>query len=116
MNKLTIEHLAPYLPYGLEMTSHGRMYHLNGFIIESAICVQDKPILRPLSQLTQEIECNGQKFVPSKALSMWNLEEITVQDIPHIPVNLYELLLKWHFDVFGLIEAGLAIEKGVTND
>lgn len=67
-------------------------------------------ILRPLSDLTKEIEHNGEKFVPTKALSMWDLEGITAIDIPHIPVNLYELLLKWHFDVFDLIGQGLAID------
>ncbi len=115
--KLELKHLAPYLPYRLKVslihtlhghTGIGSVEHVVQAVNEGKS--QFKPILRPLSDLTKEIEHNGEKFVPTKALSMWDLQGITVLDIPHIPVNLYELLLKWHFDVFGLIEKGLAID------
>lgn len=122
MEKLELKHLAPYLPYGVKVRSRQETtYILNIFSnmrgeglesrdIYSCLDNQYKPILRPLSDLTKEIEHNGDRFVPSKALSCWDLDGISLIDIPHIPVNLYELFLKWHFDVFGLIDKGLAID------
>ena len=68
MEQLTIEQLAPYIPYGLKMSSHGRVYELTSFILDSAIAVQDKPLLRPLSQLTETIEHKGERFVPMARL------------------------------------------------
>ena len=123
MEKLELKHLAPYLPYGLKILYQGDVCELEGLSIDLSISVLTdegdeystikyiKPILKPLSDLTKEIEHNGEKFVPTKVLSVWDLEGITINDIKHIPVNLYELLLEWHFDVFGLIEKGLAINK-----
>ncbi|MNK26426.1 hypothetical protein D3C87_447620 [compost metagenome] len=122
MDKLTLEHLAPYLPYQL------KMYHK-----ESAVKIQtmtfmdlsdgllqhhnkwrNKPILRPLSEL------NG-----SDLMKHWNKEhsiEIrynkrvlldvnssTCIDIIGYPLAFITDLFKNHFDVFGLIEKGLAI-------
>lgn len=65
--KLELKHLAPYLPYGLKLV------YLDGSIRDliyldlqslSRIGIYCKPILRPLSDLTKEIEVNGEKFVP----------------------------------------------------
>lgn len=73
---LTIEQLAPYLPYGLKIqTSHG-LHVMNSEVdrfsddpnisIRAVINNHDqyKPVLRNLSDLTKEIEHNGEKFVP----------------------------------------------------
>ena len=76
-----------------------------------------KPILRPLSDLTKEIEVDGEKFVPAIELNWSNI----TTDILSKSINLtnkfnnlfafdYKKLLEWHFDVFGLIEKGLAID------
>lgn len=83
--KLEIKNLAPYLPYGIDAMFDGRIYGqivgidvssllyeikvIEGFDNNTPIykrwCVLDtKPILRPLSDLTKEIEHNGEKFVP----------------------------------------------------
>lgn len=76
MKTLTIRELAPYLPYGLKvMTYHnvvantGNYFtlekHLNGQIMLGGYSLQNiKPLLRPLSDLTREIEHNGDRFVP----------------------------------------------------
>ena len=98
---------------------------------------QVKPILRPLSDLTKEIEHNGEKFVPIIELfplffrKPEHAEMVCNQELDyaechyygggalyintnHILDNRYELidkLFEWHFDVFGLIDKGLAIEK-----
>lgn len=121
--KLELKHLAPYLPYNLELkTLNGSSrYTLNLkelaiFDINDSIQLQHKPILRPLSDLTKEIEHNGEKFVPNKELD-WALaivENMVEQgNITGYGLSwdLWELLFEWHFDVFGLIPEGLAIEK-----
>jgi hypothetical protein len=138
--KLELKHLAGYLPYGLKI-QNGWGYiktlkysHLddenNGFITNVM------PILRPLSGLTKEIEVNGEKFVPrdildlkfrpiSKDLIIYffnnNLEiDIQTQDYSET-LDLFDgflivqKLLEWHFDIYGLIEAGLAIDINTLN-
>lgn len=109
--------------------------------------------LRPLSDLTKEIEVNGEKFVPiEKLLDIhsnvnWSASDylevgsshndewwvsfkkkpsfyfgfnkihgfyaMTKEGNQQSLNNVYELyqkLFEWHFDVFGLIDAGLAID------
>ena len=114
--KLEIKHLAPYLPYGLNVWldspnasgGQGYMMELETINLESAIQRQAKPLLRPLSDLTKEIEHNGEKFMPYSILmadktgSVWDIEDLPYSDF----VKLFE----WHFDVFSLIENGLALD------
>lgn len=83
--KLTIEHLAPYLPYGLKVQlqyGDSEPMTINGLSdieeyddIKIKVGYMDgehiwmfKPYLRPLSQLTEEITHNGETFVPIVAL------------------------------------------------
>ena len=79
--KLELKHLAGYLPYGLNLKFVSN-YELDRLslkdivvlkqIDEGCVCVNGYktnnksyiPILRPLSDLTKEIEHNGEKFVP----------------------------------------------------
>lgn len=121
---ITLKHLSVYLPYNPKvLNGYGDLSDLKTeFIRYSKLYLNSNKIdnialiLRPLSDLAKEIEVNEEKFVPTKALSIWDLEGITIIDIPHIPVNLYELLLKWNFDVFGLIPQGLAIDINTLNN
>ena len=72
--KLQLKHLAPYLPYGLKTVNFNVGNLLNKPLISEMIAssimffadgtTEAKPILRPLSDLTKEIEINGEKFVP----------------------------------------------------
>jgi hypothetical protein len=85
--KLELKDIVGYLPYALmikdtkrniALTTTGAYFSknkdtsfkfmlLNGWgIIDSEEC---KPILRPLSDLTKEIEVNGEKFVPIDELN-----------------------------------------------
>lgn len=87
-----------------------------------------KPILFPLSSLTKEITINGESFIPANKLgweycSGGEFGQITYCEYgenPKTAVNVLEYiddyfkLLEWKFDVFGLIEAGLA--EPVTED
>ena len=89
-----------------------------------------KLILRPLSDLTKEIEHNGVKFVPiemlkeireskhktmSKQVLFFILARLSNPDLPidykikSCHYWIVEKLIEWHFDIFGLIEKGFAI-------
>ncbi len=141
--KLELKHLAPYLPYGLKgVYNDNEIMTLSALITEPDydaelvtiyhFLPQDenscKPILRPLSDLTKEIEYNGEKFIPAKKIGMdvWRSEKeasryvngmdyrMLFGNVWHNPMTLHYSttvkLLEWHFDVFGLIEAGLAMD------
>jgi hypothetical protein len=82
--KLELEHLAPYLPYNLEILFEYRPFfkcypnyfktellHPSNILIigkKTYSVISSKPKLRPLSDLTKEIEVNGEKFVPCEKL------------------------------------------------
>jgi hypothetical protein len=190
--KLELKHVTPYLPYSLKGVVNGwvllvsgvdKPYTLSDVIIKFLNEKSDEPIqnikliLHPLSDLTKEIEHNGEKFVPmvkllhlyetnhfhenenlkcvifdlSKIIScehnkyeLINREDFTVKYLvptsnlgtliysftydPEIrrfacrdetrrmslgvghQLDLFQKLFEWHFDVFGLIEQGLAID------
>ena len=132
---MKLEHLAPYLPYGLKVQGQPtkEIVELGGLDGDIALLVgrgridffDIKPILHPLSELTKEIEHNGEKLKP-----IWKLydaivgkgensniaemilnrvlkKEIDIEVLPHF---VYVKLFEWHFDVFGLIEKGEAID------
>jgi len=117
--KLELKHIKGYLDTGLEMmdTASNRKWKLNIYHF-SSIGFFDKPILRPLSDLTKEIEVNGEKFVPVEVFGYE--EEITTDfifkidgsyyEITEMPFDVIQKLLEWHFDIYGLIEANLAID------
>ena len=65
--KLELKHLAGYLPYGLKYKDIPKGFDgIRELDIKTFDwCLENgKPILRPLSDLTKEIEVNGEKFVP----------------------------------------------------
>ena len=128
--KLELKHLAPYLPYGLKYVKYSdnnspiRHDIMQGVSTNGIYACGDitplyfkncKPILRPLSDLTKEIEVNGNLFIPNHH----PLFKIFINDdmdwfMDNCPffVNYVQVqkLLEWHFDVFNLIEKGLAID------
>lgn len=144
--KIELKHLVAYLPYGLraEILEYESDYVGNQYddiigLVEWSknkdwCCLtaggskpsfdRIKPILRPLSDLTNEIEVNGERFVPIERLEMYGfydkqcLHKNQVQSISFI---MMQYLFEWHFDVFSLIPDGLAIDvneivKDVNND
>lgn len=137
--KVELKHIAPYLPYGLKVASErgikdGTATLNNQAISHIALYVrwnELQPILRPLSDLTKEIEHNGEKFVPIEELkeifikdpkkgcdhyrevmllmdNEWTIQEVE-DNIQKLPFEWVSNLFEWHFDVFDLIEKGLAI-------
>lgn len=118
--------LAAYLPYGLKIlrpdnkTILEAVGLIGNFIVFNeetgytygVIGKYNKPILRPLD-LEKEIEVNGEKFIPIEKIAIYGnnkgyLEEAILTGL--VEVIVFNMLLSWHFDVFGLIEAGLAID------
>jgi hypothetical protein len=151
--KLELKHLSGYLPYGLnikilnyqcdyvgieysEITGYyfiGSSLHVNykGGSTGKSIDIF-RPILRPLSDLTKEIEVSGEKFVPNYILNNsfragskdlmpykytgYNLELNIETENYSQTIDLFDgflivqKLLEWHFDIYGLIDAELAID------
>ena len=133
MEKLELKHLAPYLPYGLNMYYAGKK---GSSIIDGNIEPYTsemrpvsmmpmlrnekglyKPILRPLSDLTKEITTHK---ICGEFIEQWCEDWIehfvdftgkhNEANIKACPYDLMEILLENHYDVFGLIEKGLAID------
>ncbi len=78
-----------------------------------------KPILHPLSDLTKEIDHNGEKFVP--VVEIMKIKDggewisVQYQPIKNNPYWVIEKLYEWHFDIHGLIGEGLAIDINTLN-
>lgn len=134
---IQLHEIVGYLPYELKVlrTFNSEIMIMNGISLPNTIealeidnlqicallafgnCEIDldeefKPLLLPLSALTEEIEVNKKKFVPSDVLNtdftaLMNQKE----DIMFGQYNKVLELLQWHFDIHGLIERGLAIDK-----
>ena len=140
MEKLELKHLAPYLPHGLQILADVN-YNFNGVIMDQTVLElrgisgnkiqffglggfypmhQFKPAFRPLSDLTKEIEVDGEKFVPlHKLMDLFEDFFLDFEDILKDPLNesycIVEKLHAWHFDTHGLIQKGLAIDINTLN-
>jgi len=132
--ELELKHLAPYLPYKLKIYTPNSTWIGISSVLNYANkpTVEIYPILRPLSDLTKEIEVNGERFVPESLMSdmghsvlfkngkfRCDLDEDILAEFPvlgkpynieWLPYKMVDKLFEWHFDVFGLIEQGLAID------
>lgn len=105
--KLTLNHIAPYLPYNLSVydTMARRMVALDlstqsyttkhiGIIPILEVENIFKPVLRPLSDLVEEIEFDGNKFIPLKHLfelyetNQFSSEKHIQRDIKNIGVDI----------------------------
>jgi energy-converting hydrogenase A subunit M len=126
--KLELKHLAPYLPYGLKYIyvlkasgffPKGTISYMSSLDISLLIKNNDikKPILRPLSDLIAliDIDFEDEKFKPVDVIIRKGGCRTAVG--LHVRIEkgtlgfkYLDLLLQWHFDVFGLIEKGLAID------
>jgi hypothetical protein len=121
-DKLELKHLAPYLPYKVEIQDkHGYIWRLDADTIMGTILWKHKPILRPLSDLTKPIIINGTRHLHMQEIMTLFEKHSAVlakgcKDMPDlIPAllssnDIFQKLLQYHFDVFNLIEKGLAID------
>ena len=138
--KLEIKHIAPYLPFevkvidteaedciwtlhpykdSLDCLTDNEHLSLENFITENNATKTPvhKLLLRPLSDLTNEIEVDGEKFIPKEKINLihdlsgnniLNFRTGERIDILCLPYFMVEKLFEWHFDVFGLIDQNLA--------
>ena len=132
--KLELKHLASYLPYGLKGFCTDDLQGveiMNGLQKISDSCIEVisdkepmdliyfKPILFPLSSLTKDDVKNFYQFnnddFKSIDLKEW-AEDLMffIKTKEPFQLSQFEYLLSKKFDVFGLIEAGLA--EPVTED
>ena len=157
--KLELKHIAPYLPYGVncrykylsnDKYTKAKLTGLTFTEIETTYkrkikgCAGDligfegnnnihdlkfKLELRPLSDLTKEIEVNGEKFVPTEKYSdVFGINDdylieamngecgIDIEDCKNLPQYVFDWLASLHFDVSGLIEQGLAIDLNTVKN
>jgi hypothetical protein len=125
-DKLELKHLAPYLPYDVEVELKNEIVH-NQIILDVDSLRRNglsyiKPILRPLSDLTKEIDWrnDGKKILFEKLFFRENSlklnKELRITNgkpiSEFLTYGIVEKMLEHHFDVFGLIEKGLAIPMG----
>lgn len=127
MEHLKLEHLAPYLPYGLKInTIENELYLLDldknkaqskykGHLINIYEWDEIKPILRPLSDIKiDQLRYIYFQVIATDSDMYGNCEEFidyfNETSIEHLSYCIYSQLLEWHFDVFGLIPKGLAID------
>ena len=129
--KLELKHLAGYLPYKLDIfrlaeSNNSQTVKLTTGVLtlwEDNYYDEFKPILRPLSDLAKEIEVNRKKFVPKEKLwdeivydtdeeyyRILKREWDEIDLIKSAPYRFVQRLQEWHFDIYGLIENGLAID------
>ena len=144
---MKLEHLAPYLPYGLKAELLDYKCDYIGKQFDEIIGIHEwsknkdwclltaggskpsldriKPILRPLSDLTKEIVHNGETFVPAdkvcpidhyigeeekRKVHIMMIESWgAIGDFGSCYFETVTTLISMHFDVFGLIEKGEAV-------
>lgn len=139
MRKLILAELCTYLPYELEIRAFDmndgkeKTFALIG-IISGMVCLIDdkesshydlneiKPILRPLSDIrTFHDEDEGSLISILYNIAGLDIDfelDINIGDLcensNYLDIrkcyDTFQILLKYHFDVFGLIEAGIAID------
>lgn len=147
MEKLELKHIAPYLPYKLKCeiittTNNVLIERMTGFDCRffeyvifgdveigtngvglfgncKILLTSVKPILRPLSDLTKLGTPIIQPY--TDCITIINQLHILNNDVSILPYQLFEILIKHHFDVFGLIDKGLAIDinkakEGLSNE
>jgi len=125
--KLELKHLVGYLPYNakiLDFVNGGNCIINDTYVLEPKNCHRcltfaeetEKPILRPLSDLTKEnvlemIECSDFESIyfnenPIDLIFINTEDKTYLSDI----IRNMDFLFKNHFDIYGLIENGLAID------
>ena len=119
--ELKIEHIAPYLPYSLKYTVQIKDLHPEAPFEERELtlwsdgielCLKHgKPLLRPLSDLNKEEHCVFEDPTYNQDIGILMSSNATKIDIDQTQWVVIKQLLSWHFDIFGLIEKGLALDK-----
>jgi len=165
IKQLELKHIAPYYEYNDKCMYNNQVYDIFALHKADTVAIFDysddtptlvlieeiKPIRRPLSDLTKEIDIDGEKFIPALKLVELAIERGMQKDIaPTIEWDIkiinkpfgkllkvtkcddwylmlsfnepdrlkyfqLQKLFEWHFDIFNLIESGLAIDINTLN-
>jgi len=128
---LEVKHLAPYLPYGLKLQYVVREKVEKTGIMKTIIHNEDethptkvsidwndsehiwmfKPILRPLKEIQNEIEnFENIQYYGSNYENGQKIDGFSFGGILTLSIDDFQKLLSMHFDVFGLISKGLAVD------
>lgn len=131
MEKLTIKQLSAYLPYGLNT-----IYNLSSVInlgegardeVRNKLLTEDnvkfvllycKPILRPLSDLSNDKKTVLNMSAINYGAGLGYHTKETIDNRIRTNTLLYNdavVLFENHYDVFGLIDKGLAIDINCLN-
>ena len=122
-----IEYFAAYLPYGVRLSTsvfHNELYPLTieeglfwnrGMTIQDSVNNNAKLILKPLHEVDLQDFVDENQFKMSDALYQYisafdddvSNQDVIVMSAPYI---IFQWLLKNHYDVFGLIEKGIAVD------
>ncbi|MCP4984868.1 MAG: hypothetical protein GY928_02025 [Colwellia sp.] len=114
MEKLTIKHLAPYLPYGLKVNI-GKDLEKNSTLTCETILWYEmyaiKPILRPLSDLINtNYHFIYDKETDIESIIKWVELDSDSRLTDKYSYEFWSMLFENHFDIFDLIENNLAID------
>jgi len=107
MKELKLEHLCGYLPYGLKIRYQSDNSTRELLLLDTSR--EDyshifKPILRPLSDFNNSDADDEIYAIKGHYISL------TLNEPLQLLYDEVQVLLKHHFDIHGLIEAGLAID------
>lgn len=127
MKTLELKDICGYLPYGLMQKHYNDVC---SFTIATQSCMGKdvfhempirfgKPILRPMSDITEEITHRGEKFVPLDVFNdRGHFIEFDAAGLLYTVggcmdsdwLMVFDKFHEWMFDYRGLISAGLAID------
>ena len=132
--KITLKHLAPYLPYGLKAknTDSSDQKGKEWMGIKTIIGLHDetviqslnnfpymikfhidkiKPILRPLSDYT-DITSKSMSDLDCDLTDQMDIQEFALKkmSLSSLLYSSFDVLTRNHVDIFGLIPEGLAID------
>jgi len=127
--ELKQEHIIPYLPYELMAVIDGLSYKIKGVIKDLACDIEGvdlhfpntviierrnenlknvKPILKPLSDL---LDLEDFKSIGIFGRNEWKIKQaVRDERVGLINHHLFHILVKHHYDVYRLIDKGLAID------
>ena len=133
--ELKVEHLAPYLPYSVKYIHRystkkevfSSLDNTNIIEFTKAGC-NHSILLKPLKDLSEKVENEFLKysearwaFYDQKIIDLFCYESIKTEakltdiDLTTLPYKCVEYLFRNHYDFFGLIEKGLAIDINTIN-
>jgi hypothetical protein len=117
MSNFKLQELAPYLPYKVNVSDGRTPFELTEHNFTNVYRYITKIHLRPMSELDSYFKIlwdkkdeEVRKFMDLDFLERFNeldIDHIQYSQVDYLPVGLYNLLLKHHFDIFRLHKLGV---------